>query len=573
MPLDPDLLSRVETWIAGDPDPATRTELARLVDAGDASELEDRFEARLAFGTAGIRGEVGAGPNRINRAVAIQTAAGLAAHLLAEGGAPGVVVVGHDARPSSPALADDVVGVLAAAGFDVLAFDRPIPTPIVAHAALAHDAAAAVVVTASHNPPQDNGIKVYAGNGIQIVPPTDVSIARRIDAVGPASEVPLRNGGIREVATVLGDDAVAAYVRDVVAHRAFAEDGRPAGPLTIVATPLHGVGGGPLLELFAAAGHRVELVPRQAEPDGSFPTVGFPNPEEPGALDLLLDLARERDADLALANDPDADRLAVAIADRAGGHRVLTGNEVGVVLADALLQAGDRTIPRVVASSVVSSPQLGAVADQHGARHEVTLTGFKWIWNALLACQQDGWTPVLGYEEALGYSIGDVVRDKDGLSAALAVADLAARERARGRTLDDRLDDLARETGVWTSLQRSAVVDEAALVAVAFERLRTSPPSDLAGLDVAAVIDHVVPDDRRPPWLGTQNLLEYRLLDRGTPVGRALIRPSGTEPKVKVYVDLTAPAAPGDRPRAGAGELEDRAGRVASSLLALSGLA
>ncbi len=563
------LVDRVREWIAGDPDGTTRAELTALLEAGDEEALAERFTARLVFGTAGIRGEVGAGPARLNRAVAIQTAAGLAAHLRVAGSAGGTVVVGHDARPDSPAFAEDVARVLAAAGHPVAFFDEPVPTPLVAHAAVARDAVAAVVVTASHNPPADNGIKVYAADGVQIVPPTDVDIAARIERVGPANEVRRAEGELGRVVEVLDGAAFDAYVVDVLARRRHVPDG---SSLRLVATPLHGVGGRYLVDLLGAAGHAVELVAAQAEPDGTFPTVAFPNPEEPGALDLLLEAATAAGADLALANDPDADRLAVALPLPEGGWQPLTGNQVGVLLADALLEATPRPDAGrlVVASSVVSSPQLAAVAARHDADHEVTLTGFKWIWNALLARQRAGDHPVMGYEEALGYAVTDVVRDKDGLSAALAVADLAAVEAARGRTLWDRLDDLARATGVWASVQHSAVLDGPDgpdRITAALERLRTAPPARLGDRVVLEVVDHADPGPGRPPWFGAQNLLEFRLEG-----GRALVRPSGTEPKVKAYVDLSAPAADDD-PRAAEPALLEAADAVARDLLAGAGLA
>ncbi len=570
--MDQDLAQRVRTWIDGDPDPRTRNELEALLAAGDTVGLDDRFAARLVFGTAGIRGEVGAGPARLNRAVAIQTAAGLADHLRHAGHGGGLVIVGHDARPDSPAFAEDVARVLVAAQLTVAFFDGPTPTPIVAHAAVARDAVAAVVVTASHNPPADNGIKVYAADGVQIVPPTDVDIAARIEQVGAANAVPRAGGELAMVVEMLGDGARQAYVDDMLAARRHVPDA-DARRLTIVATPMHGVGGRPLVDLLAAAGHHVSLVAAQAEPDGTFPTVAFPNPEEDGALDLLLADAVAADADLALANDPDADRLAVALPDAEGRWHALTGNQVGVLLADALLQAtpAPATGRRVVASSIVSSPQLRDVAVLHDADHEVTLTGFKWIWTALLARQRRGDLPVMGYEEALGYAVTPAVRDKDGLSAALAIVDLATVEAARGRTLWDRLDDLARSTGQWVSVQHSSVLDGPDgpdRIVAALGALRRATPDVLGDRRVTAVVDHLQPNPDRPAWFGAQNLLEFQLEG-----GRALIRPSGTEPKVKAYVDLSAPAAPGDRPRAGEADLLAEADRIARDLLGGAGLA
>ena len=547
-----DLLTRAHEWIAGDPDPATRSELEQLVASSDTETLESRFEGTLTFGTAGIRGEVGAGPNRMNRAVVIRTTAGLATHLGRVGPVGDrPIVVGYDARPTSRGFAEDTAGVLAAAGFPVTFFPDFAPTPLVAFAAKHLDAAAAVVVTASHNPPADNGYKVYDSNAAQIIPPTDVSIARAVDEIGFANDVPRISGvfdGTSELVTVLGDDIVDRYWEEV--NRA-----RPqpvTSSLRIVYTPMHGVGGVVLSEVFMRAGHSGLIpVPDQAIPDGTFPTVAFPNPEEPGALDLAIDLARSSQADLIVANDPDADRLAV-VTPHAGEWRALSGNEIGVLLGDFVLSHHPNDKTPIVINSIVSSPMLGRIADLRGARHEVTLTGFKWIVNAGLALEDAGEGRfVFGYEEALGYTIGSTVRDKDGISAALVFADLVAVLRAEDQSVIDRLEELWQEAGVWASAQHAVVLpgaEGAHVIQNAVARLASDPPSSIGAFEIESVTDYRIDGEERPFWLGEQALVELSLGSRG----RVLVRPSGTEPKLKIYIDLTEAAgnAPGNQQEA-----------------------
>jgi phosphomannomutase len=522
-----------QAWIAADPDPITRAELQRLMEAGDPAGLQARL-APLEFGTAGIRGEVGAGPGRMNRAVVIRTTRGLADWLSAQGLRGGTVVVGYDGRVDSRRFAEDAVAVLGAAEFDVRCFDGVTPTPLIAHEALRVGAVAAVVITASHNPPQDNGYKVYARNGAQIIPPADTAIAAAIAAVGPADSVPRRSG----FDGTASQEAEEAYYADVLTLR-----GRAPSPATvpIVHTALHGVGGVMALRLLAAGGHEdVTPVPEQFEPDGRFPTLPFPNPEEPGALNLAERLATERGASLVLANDPDADRLGVSVPD-GGGWRRLTGNEIGVLLGDFVLER--TTGPdRLVVTTVVSTPMLAEVAAHHGASHAVTLTGFKWICHAALSLEATGKRFVFGFEEALGYTIGPVVRDKDGLSAALWFADLTAACTAAGESVLDRLDRLAVRDGVWVShplsLRREGP-EGTAEIAAAMERLAAAPPQDLGGTPVAAVTDYSRRAESRPSWLPTTSLVELLLADGS----RARARPSGTEPKLKIYVDVRAEAA------------------------------
>jgi phosphomannomutase len=517
-----DLRDRARAWAAEDPDDGTRAELESLLAAAErdpggeaAADLADRFAGRLEFGTAGLRGALGAGPNRMNRAVVLRAAAGLAAHLRDHGARDGdVVVVGYDARHLSDVFAEDTAAVMQGAGLHAVLLPRPLPTPVLAYAIRALGCVAGVMVTASHNPPQDNGYKVYLGDGCQIVPPADAEISARIDAVGALDDVPRGDGWRR-----LGDDVLGSYLHDVTALV------DPDGPreLTTVYTPLHGVGGETVVEALRRAGFPApHLTPEQARPDPDFPTVAFPNPEEPGVMDLAMRRAGEVGADVVLANDPDADRCAVAVPG-AHGWRMLSGDDVGALLGDFLLRRG---VDGVYANSIVSSSLLGVLAASYGRRHEETLTGFKWI----------GRVPGLafGYEEALGYCVAPgLVRDKDGVSALLRVAELAALLRSEGRTLVDRLDEIAREHGLHATDQLSVRVADPALVATAMGRLRTTPPRVLGGLRVESVDDLAEGGAGLPPTEG----LRFRLADRA----RVVVRPSGTEPKVKCYLEVVVP--------------------------------
>jgi phosphomannomutase len=506
----------VEAWIADDVDSAAAAELQALLDTGDQEELDERFAGHLTFGTAGLRGPLRAGPNGMNRTVVRRAAAGLAAWLTAHGDAGRIVVIGYDARHGSTDFARDSAAIFTAAGFDARILPRPLPTPLLAFAVRHFGAAAGVMVTASHNPPQDNGYKVYAGDGAQIVPPTDTEIEAAIRAVGATRDIPLADG-----ATVLDDAVVTAYVEAVAALV-------PDGPrdLRIVHTAMHGVGTEVLRKVLDRAGFTdVVAVPQQAQPDPDFPTVAFPNPEEPGALDLALALAAERDADIVIANDPDADRCAVAARRADGTWRPLRGDEVGVLLADALLHRGVRG---TYATTIVSSSWLRALAGQYGVGYAETLTGFKWISRAAPDL-------VFGYEEALGYAVApDLVRDKDGVSAALYVADLAATLRRAGSSLLGRLDELAVEYGRYATDQISIRVAELAQIGQIMAQVRAAPPAEL--LDQAVTVEELLPatDGVRWRWSG----------------GRVVIRPSGTEPKLKAYLEVHEPS--GDAARAAA---------------------
>lgn len=532
------LRGAARAWAEADPDPVTRQALLDAVQADDQVQLLDLVGTALAFGTAGLRGAVGPGPNRMNRAVVIRASRGLADHLLAtvpDAAARGVVV-GFDARPDSERFARDAVTVLRAAGLAVAWFPTPTPTPLVAWAARARGAAGAVVVTASHNPAVDNGFKVYDEHAVQISPPTDRGIAACIAALGAARSIPGVDDDLGvdgPPLTELGEPEIAAYLTAIAGARPRV-DGDRSVPLVI--TPLHGVGGAILDRALADAGFTaVHRVMDQWAPDGAFPTVAFPNPEEPGALDLAMALAQRVGAEAVLATDPDADRLAVAV--RApGGWRRLTGDEVGCLLADHLLVARDPDRPALVVSSIVSSARLDEIARRHGARRETTLTGFKWIWRAGRELADDH-AVVLGYEEALGYSVGDVVRDKDGISAAVVMADLVASLAASGRTLLDALANLDLVTGRWANVQRNVRREGPGgigVIAAAVEAAASGPPHRLSTRAVVDVEDLMVGAETRPAWLPADPVVVWHLEGDG----RVLVRPSGTEPKLKVYVDL-----------------------------------
>ncbi|MFI9013438.1 phospho-sugar mutase [Streptomyces griseus] len=515
-----DLIAQARTWLAEDPDPETRAELGAIVEAGDTQELAARFAGTLQFGTAGLRGELGAGPMRMNRSVVIRAAAGLAAYLKAQGQEGGLVVIGYDARYKSAEFARDTAAVMTGAGLRAAVLPRPLPTPVLAYAIRHLGAVAGVEVTASHNPPRDNGYKVYLGDGSQIVPPADGEIAAAIDAVGPLAGVVRPEDGWE----TLGDEVLAAYLARTDAVLA------PDSPRTArtVYTALHGVGTSVLTAAFARAGFpEPVLVAEQAEPDPAFPTVAFPNPEEPGAMDLAFATARRAAPDLIIANDPDADRCAVAVPDSSfeGGWRMLRGDEVGALLAAHLVERG---ATGVFAESIVSSSLLGRIAEKAGLGYEETLTGFKWI------ARVDGLR--YGYEEALGYCVDpEGVRDKDGITAALLVAELAsALKEQGGRTLLDLLDDLALAHGLHATDQLSVRVEDLSVIADAMTRLRERPPTALAGLAVTSAEDLSQGTDRLPPTDG----LRYRLEG-----ARVIVRPSGTEPKLKCYLEVVVPVA------------------------------
>ncbi|GAA3718998.1 phospho-sugar mutase [Nonomuraea antimicrobica] len=528
------LLEEARRWLAQDPDPDTRAELSGLIERADLAALAERFEAKLEFGTAGLRGELGAGPNRMNRVTVMRAAAGLAKVL----GPGGHVVIGYDARHKSDVFARDTAAVLTGAGLRASLLPGPLPTPVLAFAVRRLGADAGVMVTASHNPPRDNGYKVYWGDGSQIVPPIDAEISAAIDAVGRVDELPMNGPG---TLAELGEDLVDAYV-GAITSLPLGE----ARDLRVAYTPLHGVGAATLTDAFLAAGFESPAaVAEQRDPDPDFPTVSFPNPEEPGAMDLAVALAAKLEADLVLANDPDADRCAVGVPLAGGGVRMLTGDEVGGLLAEHVIT--HTTGDRMVATTIVSSTLLGKIAQAHGVRYGETLTGFKWIIKA-------GPGLVFGYEEAIGYSVGSdaglPVRDKDGIGAALTVAGIAAAAKRDGRTLLDLLDDQARRYGLHATAQLSFRVADLALIAGAMSRLRAEPPATLGGLPVAGTDDLARGDGGLPPTDG----LRYRLSGGA----RVVVRPSGTEPKLKCYLEVVVPVTDTPaRARALAGERLD----------------
>ena len=592
--LPADLVARVRAWTEQDPDPRTRAELEALIQNGDAVGLRDRFDHPLGFGTAGLRGPLGAGPARINRAVVRKTTAGLVRYLLehnalaTSGPAPIGVVVGHDARHCSAELADDTARVVAASGLRAWRFVSALPTPVTAFAVRHLQAAAGVMITASHNPAPDNGYKVYVGDGAQVIPPADAAIATAAEASPIPPDTALSGPFAQRLVDIDEAELLAAYRRAVIARLGAGGPRR----LRSVYTPVHGVGAAVLPRLLEEAGFEPPaLVAAQAEPDPDFPTTPFPNPEEPGVLDLALAQAELIGADIVLANDPDADRLAVAVPVRGGPVRggpvrggpvrggearargvgaagpttsrvtgpvtgrvtgglapvpsaggafqVLSGDELGVLIADHLIST--TTGPdRLVATTVVSSSMLSALAARAGIAYVETLTGFKWIARA--ARLRPGHHLLFGYEEALGYAVTTAVADKDGMSAALVVAEMAARAKSEGRSLLDLWDDLEESLGVHATTQVSLRLTGSnasdGLTAL-MAQWRAAPPPRLAGVEVTDLRDLSGGDGEIPPS-------DVLVLQLGA-AGRVVLRPSGTEPKLKVYLEATtAPCGPDD---------------------------
>jgi len=572
------LIREVDAWSAADPDETTRAELQRLLAADDLAELADRFAGGLTFGTAGLRGVVGAGPNRMNRAVVRRATAGLARYLLST--VPDAtrrgVVVARDGRRMSKEFAEDTAAVLAAAGIPAMVREGFTPTPVCSFLVERLGASAGVMVTASHNPPEYNGYKVYWGNGAQIIPPHDEGIARKIAQVGPAREVPLADladarahGLVQEI----GPELEQAYLEGVLAHRLHPGEGTD---LTIVYTPMHGVGGPLALEALRRAGFsRVHPVPEQLHPDPAFPTVRFPNPEEPGAMDLSRALADRTRADLVLANDPDADRLAVLARAPSGELVMLSGNELGVLLGHYLLTGGPRRERPLVISTIVSSPQLGDIARRLGALYDETLTGFKWVANrAMERAARDGAEFVFGYEEALGYTVGTLVRDKDGIGTAVVMADLAGWAHGRGSTVLGVLEDIQREFGVYVSKQRSFTLPGASgaeTISRVMDAFRHEPPARVGDRAVETVKDYLAGvrtthGRAEPLTLPAANVLAY-VLEGGAQV---TLRPSGTEPKIKYYFELPERLSPGESVPTARARGEQRLAQLERDFLALA---
>ncbi|MDR5700335.1 phospho-sugar mutase [Agromyces aerolatus] len=537
---DAQRIALAESWIAQDPDPETRDELAGLIESGRSgdraalAELAERFDRRLEFGTAGLRGEIAAGPNRMNRVLVAQAAAGLAAYLVehARPGATPSVVIGYDGRKNSAVFARDSAEIMAGAGVRAILLPRLLPTPVLAFAVRHLEASAGVMVTASHNPPNDNGYKVYLGGehgGSQIVAPADAEIAAHIQRVADGTTVPeLPRGEFETAPESIVDD----YVRETAQLASHAGAAARHQPSTVY-TAMHGVGWETFARVLETAGFAPPaLVDAQIAPDPAFPTVSFPNPEEPGAMDLAFARAREVGAELIIANDPDADRLAVAIPDPTSevGYRRLTGNEVGLLLGwrAAELAAGpDGGGDGTLACSIVSSPGLQTVAEAYGLDFRATLTGFKWISRAPGI--------VYGFEEALGYLVNaHTVRDKDGISAALAFLDLATGLKAEGRTVAEHLDAFVERFGCFASTQISIRVTDLSRIAAVMTRLRTHPPATLGTSRVERIDDLADGFDDLPP----SDVLRI-VVEGGS---RVTVRPSGTEPKLKIYIDAVSAA-------------------------------
>ena len=540
-----DLHAQVTAWMTDDPDEGDRAELAALLRTAcepddreetkrAEAELTDRFADRLEFGTAGLRGAVGAGPNRMNRAVVRETTAALASWLLYvdPSAAQTGVVIGCDARHRSDEFAYEAATVLAAAGIGVHLLPQRQPTPLLAFAVTHLGAAAGIMITASHNPPADNGYKLYLSDGAQIVPPADLEIEAAIRSLGPLSRVPVT--ATSDPLIVQHGDEIAADYLDAVC--ALSPAPRGAAWLRYTYTPLHGVAGDLALRAFEQAGFPPpDVVEAQAQPDPDFRTVAFPNPEEPGTLDLALAQARRSGAELVLANDPDGDRLAVAVPDDAapGGWRMLTGDQVGALLGAYLLgrDSGDPSRKPLVATTIVSATMLASIASAAGAGYAETLTGFKWIARAGDLRPENRF--IFGYEEALGYTIGATVRDKDGIGAALAVLSLAARARSGGESLLEAYDALEIAHGVHLTEQLTVPATEPVHV---MSRLRVAAPTDLGGEPIISMSDLTGGIGDLP----SADVLRYRL--RGA---RVVIRPSGTEPKIKAYLEIVEPVIAG----------------------------
>ncbi len=538
--------SQVTHWLARDPDPKTRQELQQLIDTQQDAQIAERFQSRLEFGTAGLRGKVGCGPNRMNRLVIQETAAGLGHYLIAQ--LPDAknrgVVIGYDGRPDSKQFAHDTASVLTSLGIKTYLTYQVAATPIVAFGVRHFNAAAAVVVTASHNPPEYNGFKVYWENGAQIIPPHDAGIAACIDQAAQQAipYLALEQAEQQGLLHWLRDEYYQTYRKTIGASLLLQHHTKPQ-VLSLAYTAMHGVGANMAETLLADAGFtHVSSVKEQREPDGTFPTVNFPNPEEAGAMDMVMALAKKVGAQLACANDPDADRFAVAARKADGEYQMLTGDQVGSLFGHYLLSQTDAR-RQLVGNTIVSSSLLSKIAAAHGARYYQTLTGFKWLTNVAMQEQTEQHQFLFAYEEALGYTIGSTVWDKDGLSALVAFAQLAAELNAQGKTVWDQLEALYRQHGLHVNAQRSiALAPNSPPVG---DKLRATPPTDIAGRKVLIVEDfklarRTFADGKTETiTLPTSDVLIYHL-DGGA---RVIVRPSGTEPKLKCYYEVVTPFA------------------------------
>jgi phosphomannomutase len=514
--ISPELRDEVERWIAEDPDTKTRNQLSEWLAAGDNKNLESCFQGFLQFGTAGLRGALGPGPSRMNRAVVSKTALGLSIFMRTN--SLKSIVIGRDARYGSEDFTTDTAEIMSGAGFQVYVLPRPLPTPVLAYAVRKLGCDVGVMVTASHNPPQDNGYKVYLGgkvNGIdyfgsQIISPTDGEISAAIAAS------PNLNSVIRGKTWTVLDDAI---VNDYISETA--QLARNPKPIRVVYSPLHGVGKEVFLKVVKRAGFEAPLVvTEQAEPDPDFPTVAFPNPEEPGAIDLSLELARKVDADLVIANDPDADRCAAAIND--GGWRMLRGDEVGALLGEFIAR---KSRTGVFANSIVSSSVLGKIAEHYQLAFFETLTGFKYLSKVA------GLT--YGYEEALGYSVApSTVNDKDGISAGLLLIQLAAELKSEGKTIANLLNEIWQRHGFHGTRQISIRAAKLSDIGLIMAKVRNSLPKSIGKFAITGFDDLEKPENGLPPTDGVRIWLDNKY--------RVIVRPSGTEPKVKCYIEVIA---------------------------------
>lgn len=579
-----DLAREALAWAAADPDPVTAAELRELVKQADAAPLLEAMVPPLSFGTAGLRGIVGAGPARMNVAGIRRVTLALAEYILSTHTEPGAprVVVGYDARLDSRRFAWEAVGVLGAAGIDVAYFDEPVPTPQVVYSGMKLHAATTIVVTASHNPAAYSGYKVYGPNAVQIVPPMDLEVMRLLAGVGPANAIWVDH----RRAERLGESFYADYARAVCAGRITTAQASASGvapgpsssnhvaPIRIAYSPLHGVGGNMACRVLADSGYADVIVEvTQFAPDGHFPTTAFPNPEEPLAMERGLRLAEQCRADLLLVNDPDADRLAVGLPDDSGRFRTLTGNQIGVILTSHILSSWtDRDTVPVVVSTLVSTPMTGLIAKSYGAHFEATLTGFKWLWTAALALlEEPNRRFAIAFEEALGYSTHVAVRDKDGIAAGVLFADWVSSSLQKGVLPWRALGDLYARYGAWASVPHNVVrggVGGLEEIAAAVRRIAAAPPAALGGAKVTQVIDYRLAAPTQPPWRAAADMVELRLGDDA----RVVMRPSGTEPKLKFYADARQVVEAGQDPHVAYVRAEAVARQLVAELLEVSGL-
>ena len=529
-----DLTARAQNWLDIDPDPETQSLLKEIIQGGSEAELAALFSGQLGFGTAGIRGQLGPGPMRMNR-VLVQAATRALVGTLKAGA---LVIVGYDARKNSNIFAYDAAGVVNELGGTALVIDQPLPTPVLARAVIARSADAGIMVTASHNPKDDNGYKVYWSDGAQIAPPHDSLVEHALKKI-MAGE--LSASDYLPPTNDISGEALQEYIACLTGQLRSPE--APLKDLKIVYTPMHGVGGAALSQVFEALSLAEPVfVPLQADPDPSFPTADFPNPEEAGALDLAFDLARSENADLILANDPDADRLAVALP-TPDGWQSLTGNELGILLADYCLSQIQQPEQATLAATCVSSQMLSRLCAEAGAKYVETLTGFKWISRADFEGDEPGSSLIFGYEEALGYAVlPQSIRDKDGISAAAVFVNLFSKLKTQGKSPLDRLDELYALHGLHITSAVSVRFDDSASskqppAAVLMGKLRSKLPKEIGGQAVQKVIDYTDGSKQRPT-----NMVSFFLEGGGS---RVVVRPSGTEPKLKIYVELVRPASGG----------------------------